>query len=448
MEKSKKSLVLSIIIFTLVTLSMIGILVFVFFPRGDGEIPCETEEDSLLKIDVDKSTSDEGNIDFELTFNDIEGEFTIYFADSEKKALASYTPLDVVTITKEQNTVQYTDVVLPRDCAYIMTICLEGNEFFAKIPEEYLISEELKYKYGALSDVHLNYGNYLDGALDFLDTQDVEFVGISGDLTYAGEKEYLELFNETIKDRDYKVYTTSGNHDQNAITSGEWLATINTTIKTDNEVVEIAENGLDFVFKPNKAEDSVFVFLCQTRWYYPSEPQSTEYTILQKEQLEWLRGVLEANKENNVFLFFHTFLSAPDGTQESAVGNLRNPGGYAYNLPFSYGSADETELRNLLKQYKNVVFFSGHSHWMFEMEIYNEMLNVSSYGGEYGYMVHIPSISAPRWIGELDTYRTEKTGDASEGWIVEVYDDYILLIPVDFISQAFYTEYIKMIPLS
>ena len=52
MEKSKKSLVLSIIIFTLVTLSMIGILVFVFFPRGDEEIPCETEEDSLLKINV------------------------------------------------------------------------------------------------------------------------------------------------------------------------------------------------------------------------------------------------------------------------------------------------------------------------------------------------------------------------------------------------------------
>jgi hypothetical protein len=100
------------------------------------------------------------------------------------------------------------------------------------------------------------------------------------------------------------------------------------------------------------------------------------------------------------------------------------------------------------KEYKNVIYFSGHSHWMFELEIYNENLNVSNFDGEYCYMVHNPSVCEPRWIGEDDSHRTSKTGVVSEGWIIEMYDDFMILIPVDFISQVFYTEYMEIIPLN
>ena len=81
------------------------------------------------------------------------------------------------------------------------------------------------------------------------------------------------------------------------------------------------------------------------------------------------------------------------------------------------------------------------------MEIYNENLNYSNFDNEYCHMVHVPSVCEPRWIGENDTRRTSKTGVASEGWIIEVYDEAIILIPVDFITEVFYTEYMKIIPL-
>lgn len=63
-------------------------------------------------------------------------------------------------------------------------------------------------------------------------------------------------------------------------------------------------------------------------------------------------------------------------------------------------------------------------------------------------MVHVPSVCSPRWIGENDIRREDKMGKASEGWIVEVHDEAIVLIPVDFLAEVFYTEYIKIIPLN
>ena len=409
------------------------------------EILVAPYEISLLSMELDSSLK-KGVISGELTFNKLNGDFSLYYADSNKKRLDYYDSLASFTASDSANTLSFENVIVPKSCKYIIADGEGDYDYFVKIPENSLLSE-VDYTFSALSDVHYNKGDYFNDALDFLDGYGVDFVGISGDLTNDGEISSLEKFNEAIKNRLYKVYATSGNHDEEAVKTGDWEEYINASITTDDEIVNISENGIDFVFAPKKAEGNVFVFLCQTSWYYPKYPTGEEYSLITEEQIEWLADVLEEYKSENVFLFFHTFLSAPDGTQESAVGNLKNPGGYYYTLPFSYGTADEVAFRALMKEYKNVVYFSGHSHWMFEMEIYNENLNYSNFDGEYCHMVHVPSVCEPRWIGENDTSRTSKTGEASEGWIIEVYDEAIILIPVDFISEIFYTEYMKIIPL-
>ena len=410
-----------------------------------GDILVAPYEISLLSMELD-SSSVKGVISGKLTFNQLSGEFSLYYADSNKKRLDYYNSLSSFTSSDSSNTLSFENIIVPKNCSYIIADGEGDYDYFVKIPESSLRSQ-VDYTFSALSDVHYNKGDYFNGALDFLDDYGVDFVGVSGDLTNNGEVSYLEKFNEAIKNRLYKVYATTGNHDENAVISGNWEKYINTSVTADEEIVNISKNGIDFVFVPKKAENNVFVFLCQTSWSYPKNPTGTEYSLITEEQIKWLTDVLEEYKSKNVFLFFHTFLSAPDGTQESAVGNLRNPGGYAYDLPFSYGAADEVAFRALMKEYKNVVYFSGHSHWMFEMEIYNENLNYSNFDNEYCHMVHVPSVCEPRWIGENDTRRTSKTGVASEGWIIEVYDEAIILIPVDFITEVFYTEYMKIIPL-
>lgn len=398
------------------------------------------EEISLLTAVLDEGAV-RGRISVTLSLPTASGEYTLYLADNERCALDGYTPIGKIV---GGGTSRVEELVFTDEAKYIVARGSDSYQYFVKIPEEYQLYEA-EYSFGAVSDVHYNRGDYFNIALDFFDEQGVDLVGVSGDITDNSESELIEKYNSAIRDRAYRVFTTSGNHDVRAVKDGRWAKEVNTAINSDPQVICIGENGIDFAYAPSEKEDILFVFLCQTNWSYPSNPKPDVYTILEKEQLVWLRNVLKESQEKTVFLFFHTFLSAPDGSQEGAVGNLRNPGGYAYDLPFSYGSADEIEFRALMKEYKNVVYFSGHSHWMFEMERFNPNLNFSNFDGEYCYMVHSPSVSEPRWIGENDTSRTSKTGEASEGWIVQVYDEAIILIPVDFISETFYTQYMKII---
>lgn len=411
--------------------------------------PCEI---TLLEIEIDKESSKRGQISASLTFNSMEGEFSVYYGNSSKERLPYYNELFTFTPSSTDYTKDIDSLIIPSGCEYIIATNGGDYVYFVKLPTDCLLGEK-DYTYSSLSDVHVNggansRGQYFEGALDFLDKYgEIDFVAISGDVSDDVESDLI-WFNQVISGRDYKVYTTTGNHDSNNLQSGRWLKYMNTTITTDKEVFDIGENGLDFVYIPKESPNSVFVFLCQTKWDYPKYPTGEEYSILAKEQIQWLKNVLEKYKDKTVLLYFHTFLSDPEGKQENAVGNLKNPGGYSYDLPFSYGTADEMAFRSLMKEYKNVIFFSGHSHWMFEMEIYNENLNLSNFDGEYCYMVHNPSVSEPRWIGENDTRRTSKAGKNSEGWIVEIYEESIILIPVDFLQETFYTEYMKIIPLS
>ena len=122
-----------------------------------------------------------------------------------------------------------------------------------------------------------------------------------------------------------------------------------------------------------------------------------------------------------------------------------NPGGYTYPLAYTYGNNDERLFRKLLKENKNVVYFSGHSHWMFEMVKYGEWANFSDFDGEYCSMVHVPSVTAPRYIEDNDTNRVEKNGYESEGWVLYDYGDITVLVPVDFVNGVFYTEYMEIV---
>ncbi|MBP3494788.1 MAG: metallophosphoesterase [Clostridia bacterium] len=424
-------------------------------PTGDepnNEPPIEEKDQfvdlvdsSFLKITLDREKSSNRKISLVASFKEnTSGVFSLYYADNDGNKLGYYTAIKSAQIDNANKSIIVEDLIIPNKCAQILVEENSTSVCLAKIPEEYLGKKG--YTFSALSDPHFNKGNYFVTALDFLDGLEIDFVGVAGDVTGNGELSYMQKFNNAIKDRKYPVYTVGGNHDTPALSNGAWIENMNTDITTNLEVVDIAKNGIDFVYKPTKMAGDVFVFLTQTSWSYPESPKGDEYTILTREQLEWLSGALEEYKDTTVYLFFHTLLSAPDGTQASAVGNLVTPSGYSYDLPYSYGAADEVELRGLLKKYKNVIYFSGHSHWMFELEKYNSNLNVSNFDGEYAYMVHVPSVCEPRSIDE-DGNRISKTGVYSEGWILDVYDDIIVLTPVDFLGEVFYTEYMKIIPL-
>ena len=71
----------------------------------------------------------------------------------------------------------------------------------------------------------------------------------------------------------------------------------------------------------------------------------------------------------HIYLFFHTYFADEKGDATKAVGNLKNPGGYTYDLTYIFGNSDEVRFRKLLNKYPNVTMFSGHSHWAYDLSL-------------------------------------------------------------------------------
>ena len=302
--------------------------------------------------------------------------------------------------------------------------------------------EEPLYRFGALSDVHFNRYRLsltddamiaFPNALDFLNSFGVSLVGLSGDLSNKSELDSFKKFNSVISEYDFPVYTSTGNHDVNDnFVQNDWNKYVNPGVfgdTRDKGIVEAASNGLDFVYAPDGEDGDIFIFYSQYQWSY----KSADSRILTDGQLDWLEKQLDKYSDNTVFLFFHTFL-ANDSDEDpySGVGNLINDKGVYYNLMFTRNTPDEIRFRHMLKENKNVIFFSGHSHWSYAMQKFNERLNISDFDGEYCTMVHISSVSSPRTVSNTDTKAKERFLRQSEGYLVSVYPDRIVLTAVDF----------------
>lgn len=103
--------------------------------------------------------------------------------------------------------------------------------------------------------------------------------------------------------------------------------------------------------------------------------------------------------------------------------------------PYTKLSGTEGSVfKSLLKHYKNVVFFHGHSHMKFSMQEYGMTANYDKAFGIHS--VHIPSLAVPRddvdgdWV--YDTLYSE-----SEGYVVDVYENGIHLRGRDFVKGEF-----------
>lgn len=308
--------------------------------------------------------------------------------------------------------------------------------------EKQPVSEDPLYRFGALSDVHFNRYRLsltddamiaFPNALNFLNAFGVKLVGISGDLSNSSELDSFKKYNSVISEYGFPVYTCTGNHDVNSdFVYADWSKYVNAGVfgeKKDAGIVETAANGLDFVYAPDGEDGDIFIFYSQYQWSY----KSADSRILTDAQLDWLEEQLDKYKNNTVFLFFHTFL-ANDSDEDpySSVGNLINDKGVYYKLMFTRNTPDEIRFRHLLRENKNVVFFSGHSHWAFDMQKLNERLNISDFDGEYCTMVHISSVSSPRTIKNGDTKEKERFLRQSEGYLISVFPDRIVLTGVDF----------------
>lgn len=377
--------------------------------------------------------------------------FELYWGDKSgaklKKDGIYYSELGTVTT---KNGVGSYDVIscytaIPEGATTLLVYSEQEKEYTYNIPasKQFNAGKE-KYSFGIVSDIH--YNRYeasgkddavsaFNKALTFMEkTAKVSFVASTGDLSANSEESAFQKYNSEVKKHNIPVYTCMGNHDVYGKTA--WLKYVNKDVTSKNPkskgIINVADNKLDFVYQNPASKGDVFIFLSQTRWWY----NAPNAWLLDDEQLYWLEEMLATYSDKNVYLFFHTYMATDNGDITKCVGNLINPGGYSYDLTYTYGAKDEKKLRKLLKKYSNVTMFGGHSHWAYSMQMFNPNLNIGSLGSG-ATLVHVSSVTEPRVIGVNDAERTGLNNLASEGMVADVYANCVVYTGTDFWNNEY-----------
>lgn len=383
------------------------------------------------------------------------GEYTLYWGDGDESKLTAatgagsipYSEICAVTVSKGAgSTSVYRYTAIPEGAETVLAY--QGKTFrgSAAIPEEKQTrSSALQYSFGVLSDVHFNRYNdsgtgddaciAFRGALDFLKKCGVDLVAVTGDIGNKGEEDSLQKFSRIAADYEFPVYSCTGNHDVGFADCWNWWRQYVNRDVYENPGrgdIELAENGIDFVYKPDVMGGDVCIFLNQRYWDY----NKATSRLLDDGQLDWLEEKLNAYAGRRAYLFFHTFMADDRNNPAAGEGNLLNNRGVTYEMVYTVGAPDELRMRSLLKEHKNVVFFNGHSHWDFDSYTLNEQINVTSYGGQYATFVHVPSVSAPNSVTMNASKSTEMNTRSSQGYLVRVYGDRIELTGMEFIGTT------------
>ncbi len=304
----------------------------------------------------------------------------------------------------------------------------------------------LLYSFGAVSDTHIQYGgaeadgdyngvNDFERALSYLDDK-VDFICVCGDLVAWASADYMAQYKSKINDSTLTskpIYECAGNHEtypsqgvSGVIDKALWETTTGWSSHSANGCV-----GDSLYYYFTKGND-VFIML--------SLVSASPYATFATGALDWLENVLETNKNKRCFVFEHV---------HDKNDNTADPSHLYSNM---LDGTDGVRFVNLMKQYKNAIWFHGHTHLSVAMglDANGYKADNSSYSPistSLGYKsVHIPSLQGVRYYNpssnalvssykyygtDGNTYTTQG-GQHAEGYIVDVYNNKIVVRGIDF----------------
>lgn len=298
------------------------------------------------------------------------------------------------------------------------------------------------YSFVALSDVHIGDtkpSDTAEGGLgtfeqrfqsavnDFMADEDISFVVLCGDMVdNANDTTQLENYQKIAQNATKPILTTMGNHEMTNILAENKNRTEKWSYETIRPYFEQALDStkginreLHYCFTPEGSND-VFIMLGISGLYSVSKSLSDS-------DIKWLHNILEDNKDKRCFLFHHYFPYDGSGDAVNCYGidGLQGVGGDAFY--------------SLLKHYSNVIYFHGHTHAKFNVQEYHPMNTIDTMFGRYS--VHIPSFTNPTdCIFKGTKYAYSEDRNAGEGYIIDVYENGIVLNGKDFVNN-------KLVPL-
>ena len=346
------------------------------------------------------------------------GTYDFYYANGNQ-IIADYDKIvsfDLVADTESSYTYLNSFNVAPYDATKIV-VCEGGTTKIldsSSLPSQFLFDSSKYgsklYSFGALSDVHIDgdgndqasaSGDFVR-ALQFFNSN-ASLVCVSGDLTCIAGYSELSLYKDLVDNNaTIPVYESRGNHDCRYSLSDFENCT-----------------GGSLYFEKSYNNDK-FIFLGMNAENYAD-------TCFTTEELDWLETKLEGYKNQRVFLFFHVFMP-------NTCGNINNL--YPWS-GLNTSSTIVSRFVTMMTKYKNVIYFSGHSHLEFACQRFGANANIFS-NGTTCHRVHIPSCAKPsKNESGTSSDNTYQYDAGSQGYLVDVYENCIILRGRDFIKGKY-----------
>ena len=342
------------------------------------------------------------------------GKYYIKWAD-EKGELSEYEEITVFEMVGVNAIQTYNFIklnLIPIEASRIVAIKDNVIKASFDIPSNKRITDSKKLSFGLISDMHVDGSGGSSSeanddfvkALKYFDSKQVDMNILTGDAVNNGLLVDLEKF-KSLKGSSTNVplYVCRGNHD-----------TYN-DCNIDNFTSYIEENGLHFE-KEIKGDKYLFIGLDAEDFTNP----------FRRDSMEWLKTKLEEYKNQRVFLMQHVFVGE--------TGNIAGLYPHSDGFDMTEGTCSK-EFVDLVSKYRNVIMFTGHSHLDFELQRLGENANVALRTKTLCHRVHTPSTSKPR-KNDINTEdipdNTYTYREGSQGYLVDVYDSYIVLHGIDF----------------
>jgi len=287
-------------------------------------------------------------------------------------------------------------------------------------------NKEKLYSFGLLSDTHILRAeippNYLhntkfDNALSFFENSGCEFCIVCGDLTQTG---FYRRTNESDASTTYLDETLFANYkeicDKHTIPIYELMGNHESYYGmpiTNNFDLMKAYTGTSVLSYTIERGTDLFILIGQPK----------DLVVMTDDDFTWFAETLEANKDKRCLVFVHSYIEEDSGDAMDVREN---------SIFYYWGATKKNAFMSLIRQYSNVILFHGHSHMKFECQELDENANYTERNGFKS--IHIPSSSAPRDV-DIENNKSVDDTFASQGYIVDVYDDCVALNGMDFINS-------------
>lgn len=352
-------------------------------------------------------------------------DIVMYWADEDGR-LEGYAPLAKFMVKASENIYTFPDgMIIPEgaDRLHVYTM----NSFTGELSDEYVEAELPENagmvlgtpvaEFAVVSDVHIN-GTNTDHTRNFTQMlKDVAAISpnssgifVNGDISDDGSEVHYQTFMSLYNSVDgaADLYLGIGNHDLYESAGKYNTSLYDKKIETFCKYATLPDGT-----HPDSA--SYDFWLDGYHFIFVGTDSAAGWASHSKETLEWLDETIAEDYDPGrpVFLFLH------QSVKDTVAGGLTDRGQQWH------GVSNDSAFKAVVGKYPEAVLFNGHSHWVMD-SVSNAYLGDDSYPNTFN-----TASVAYLWtdytvVGE-GAYQK-----GSEGYIVELYEDRIMVRGRDF----------------